>query len=134
MTSAYFVTSKAMIWAVTVVPILAPMMMPMAWTKVMRPAVMKPTTSTVVTEEDWMTAVTKAPADAALKRLVVNEASTSFMRGPEIFFNAVGHHLHAEEKDCQSTGEPHQNGGDRQRLDKFQIGGGRIHRRLFSST
>lgn len=40
---------------------MAPIMMPTDWVSVIRPAVINPTTSTVVTEEDWMTAVTKAP-------------------------------------------------------------------------
>ena len=58
---AALVILKATIWAVIVVPMLAPMMTPMDCARDMSPAEMKPTTSTVVTEEDWITAVTSAP-------------------------------------------------------------------------
>ena len=40
------------IWAVTVVPMLAPMMIHTAWFSVIMPALTKPTTITVVAEED----------------------------------------------------------------------------------
>ena len=50
--SAYSVTSSAMIWAVTVVPMLAPMITPAAWVSVISPEVTNPTTRTVVTDED----------------------------------------------------------------------------------
>ena len=43
---------------------------------------MKPTTSTVVTEEDWITAVIIAPANAAVKRLAVSRARRFFMPLP----------------------------------------------------
>ena len=49
---AYSVTLKAIICAVMVVPMLAPIITPIDWVSVISPAVMKPTTSTVVTEED----------------------------------------------------------------------------------
>ena len=45
-------TSEAMIWVVMVEPTLAPRMTPIDWERVIRPAEMKPTTITVVTEED----------------------------------------------------------------------------------
>jgi len=80
--SAYLVTLKAMIWAVMVVPTFAPMMMPMDWDSDIRPAVMNPTTSTVVTEEDWITAVTKAPVMAPIRRLLVSRERIDFMRSP----------------------------------------------------
>ena len=50
------------IQAVTVVPMLEPMMTPTACLRVMMPELTKPTTMTVVAEEDWMTAVTAAPS------------------------------------------------------------------------
>ena len=50
--SAYFVTLNATIWAVIVVPMFAPMMTPTDWPRFMIPAEMKPTTSTVVTDDD----------------------------------------------------------------------------------
>ena len=55
---------------------------------VMMPEVMKPTTSTVVIEDDWITAVTAAPANAALNRLVVNLARKSLTRSPATIFSA----------------------------------------------
>ena len=61
---AYFVTLKAMIWAVIVVPMLAPMITPTDCDSDIRPALMKPTTSTVVTDDDWITAVIRAPVAA----------------------------------------------------------------------
>ncbi len=42
------------IWAVTVVPMLAPMMTPMAWRSFITRAFTRPTTMTVAAEEDWM--------------------------------------------------------------------------------
>ena len=46
---------------VMVVPMLAPMITPRDCSKVIRPDVMNPTTITVVTDEDWITAVIPAP-------------------------------------------------------------------------
>lgn len=43
------------------------------------PAETKPTTSTVVTDEDCTTAVTKAPVMAPVKRLVVSFANKVFI-------------------------------------------------------
>ena len=51
---------------VTVVPIFAPMMMPTAWVSFMIPEFTKPTTMTVVADDDWMIAVTPAPKRTAL--------------------------------------------------------------------
>ena len=75
-------TLKATIWAVIVVPMFAPMITDTDCDMDMRPADMKPTTSTVVTEEDWMTAVTKAPVTAPMNRLVVSFSRMSFIRSP----------------------------------------------------
>ena len=57
------------IQAVTVVPMLEPMMTPTACFSVMMPELTKPTTMTVVAEEDWMTAVTAMPRRKPLKTL-----------------------------------------------------------------
>ena len=59
------------IHAVTVVPILAPMMTPMDWRSVIKPELTKPTTITVVAEELWITAVTPSPASKPFSRLWV---------------------------------------------------------------
>ncbi len=66
----------------------APMMTPMDWVMVMRLAVTKPTTNTVVTDEDWTTAVTKAPLRTAVNRLVVRRPRMSFIRPPATVFRA----------------------------------------------
>ena len=85
---AYFVILNAMIWAVIVVPTFAPMITPTDCWSDSRPAEMNPTTSTVVTDEDWITAVTKAPVVAAMNRFFVSLARTLLMPEPATDFNA----------------------------------------------
>ena len=48
---------------------------------------MKPTTSTVVTDEDWMTAVTAAPAARPLNRMMVMRARAIFIFSPARTFS-----------------------------------------------
>ena len=57
------------IQAVTVVPMLEPMITPTACFSVMIPELTKPTTMTVVAEEDWITAVTPRPSRKPLNTL-----------------------------------------------------------------
>ena len=57
---------------VAVVPMLAPMTMPTALLSCMMPELTKPTTITVVAEEDWITAVTSAPSSTPLTGLEVS--------------------------------------------------------------
>ena len=57
---------------VTVVPMLAPMMMPTAWVRFIMPEFTKPTTMTVVAEEDWITAVTSSPSSTAMLFFLVS--------------------------------------------------------------
>ena len=78
----YLWTSKAMIWAVTVVPTLAPMITPMAWLRLNRPVETKATTRTVVADEDWITAVVMVPARAAVNRFLVRRPRRFFMPPP----------------------------------------------------
>ena len=59
------------IHAVTVVPIFAPMITPIACASVSKPAFTKLTTITVVAEEDWITEVTPSPVKTPLKGLEV---------------------------------------------------------------
>ncbi len=87
--SAASETLKAINWAVTVEPMLAPMMTPIDWDNDMSPALMKPTNSTVVTEDELMTAVTMAPVTAPMKRLRVRLARISFMRSPATALSAL---------------------------------------------
>ena len=85
--SAYFVILKATICAVMVVPIFAPKITPIACDRLISPAVTKPTTITVVTEEDWTTAVTPAPVNTPAIRLPVNFSRITFIRSPANTFS-----------------------------------------------
>ena len=74
--------SSAISCPVIVVPILAPIITHTAWLKFIRPELTKPTTMTVVAEEDWMTAVMAAPARTPLKRLEVSFSRIVFILLP----------------------------------------------------
>ena len=81
------------IHAVTVVPILAPMIMPMACLSFIMPEFTNPTTITVVADEDCMIAVTPAPTSTPFRGLLVRFSSIrssllpdSFSRPPPITF------------------------------------------------
>ena len=80
--NAYWVILKATIWAVKVLPILAPIMTPTDWVSVIKPAEMNPTTSTVVTDEELSTAVTKAPVNAPINLFLVRRDSTFLSVSP----------------------------------------------------
>ncbi len=77
---------NATICAVIVVPTLAPNITPTDCTRVMIPALTKPTTSTVVTDDDWITAVTRAPVMAPRNALPVSLASSAFICFPAAAF------------------------------------------------
>ena len=81
------VVLNATICAVIVVPTLAPKITPTDCTRVMSPALTNPTTSTVVTEEDWITAVTMAPVTAPIAGLPVSLANSVFIWFPAAAFN-----------------------------------------------
>ena len=68
---------------VTVVPMLAPMMMPTACCKFIMPELTKPTTMTVVAEEDWITAVTIRPNSTAMIFFFVSFSRICSSRPPE---------------------------------------------------
>jgi hypothetical protein len=87
--SAALVILKATIWPVIVVPILAPMITPTDCGSDISPAEMKPTRRTVVTDDDWITAVTTAPVPTPAKRLTVSLARMLFMRSPATAFSAT---------------------------------------------
>ena len=70
---------------VTVVPILAPIITPTAWDSFIIPELTKPTTITVVADDDWMTAVTPAPNSTALKMLSVIFSRIRSIRPPDAF-------------------------------------------------
>ena len=65
-------SARVRIQPVAVVPMLAPMTMPTALESCMIPALTKPTTMTVVAEDDWITAVTSAPSSTPLMGLEVS--------------------------------------------------------------
>ena len=73
------------IHAVMVVPILAPIMTPILCTKVIRPALTKLTTITVVALELWMSAVIKIPVNTPMTLLRVMEDRIPLRRSPANF-------------------------------------------------
>ena len=72
---------------VTVVPMLAPMITPIAWLKFMIPALTKPTTMTVVADELWITAVISAPRSTPISLFLVRASNKVFIRLPAAFSN-----------------------------------------------
>ena len=68
------ILARRRIWAVTVVPMLAPMIMPTVCSSFMTPALTKPTHITVVVAEEWMIAVTRAPSRIPLNTLLVRRS------------------------------------------------------------
>ena len=79
---------SAIIHAVTVVPMLAPIMTEMACDNVNRPAFTKLTVNTVVAVDDWTALVTNAPVQMPVKRLVVIVPKTLRKPPPVNFCNA----------------------------------------------
>ena len=75
----------AIIHEVTVVPIFAPIMTPIAWANVRRPALTKLTTIIVVAVEDCMAAVTPIPVTSLLKALEVMDARKERSPSPATF-------------------------------------------------
>lgn len=74
--------------AVTVVPILAPIMTAMDSGSVSKAAFAKPTTINVVAEDDCTSAVKEKPVTTARKRLAVAFASIVLRRSPAKFIKA----------------------------------------------
>lgn len=79
------------------VPIFAPMMMPIACATFIMPEFTKPTTMTVVAEEDCMIAVTAVPRRTPLIGVLVSlyKISSSFSCS---LFQSVSHKGHAKQK------------------------------------
>ncbi len=73
------------IHAVTVVPMLEPMITPTDWPSSMMPEFTRPTSMTVMAEEDWIAMVMTMPSRRLLKRLEVMERSTRSSLPPTIF-------------------------------------------------
>ena len=70
---------------VTVVPIFAPMMTPIAWDRFMIPAFTNPTTITVVADELWITAVINAPSITPKSLFFVSASNRDFILLPAAF-------------------------------------------------
>ena len=77
------------IHAVTVVPMFAPIITLIAWRRVIMPEFTKPTTITVVAEDDCITAVTARPSMRPFMGLLVREASIFLRRLPARFSRAL---------------------------------------------
>ena len=77
--------SRVIIHAVTVVPMLAPMMTATALLSESKPALTKLTTITVVAEEDWMAVVTAVPVRMLLSGFPVILPMTALIRLPATF-------------------------------------------------
>ena len=73
------------IHAVSVVPMLEPMMTPMVCPSSMTPEFTNPTSITVTAEEDWMAMVMPAPSRRLLKGLEVMRLSSRSSLPPAIF-------------------------------------------------
>ena len=78
----------AIIHAVSVVPMLAPIITDMACANVSKPALTKDTVMTVVAVDDWTETVTSIPVRTPVKRLVVIAPSTCRNCGPANFCKA----------------------------------------------
>ena len=78
-----------MIHAVTVVPILAPIITLMDSANVSRPAFTKLTTITVVAEEDWIRAVINTPVKTPVTRFVVIAVRIPRNLSPATFCNRL---------------------------------------------
>ena len=78
---------REMSHAVTVVPMLAPIMTPTACERDRRLAFTKLTTITVVALEDWIKAVIKSPVSTLLKGLDVIDARMERILSPAAFWS-----------------------------------------------
>ena len=74
---------------VTVVPILDPIIIAAAWLRVITLAFTNPITITVVAEELWITAVTKAPTKTPLIRFPAIFSNKFFILSPAISFKLL---------------------------------------------
>ena len=73
------------IHAVSVVPMLEPMITPMVWPISMTPEFTRPTSITVMAEEDWMAMVMPAPSSRLLRGVEVMRLSSRSSLPPAIF-------------------------------------------------
>ena len=65
-------------------------------------AVTNPTSITVVTEEDWMMAVTNVPVTSPMRRLVVSLPRIRRIFSPATILRDFSHLVHSEQEQGQS--------------------------------
>ena len=80
-----FIPERLSIHAVTVVPIFAPIVIPIAWESFMMPEFTKPTTMTVVADDDWIIPVTTKPSNTPFIGLEVSLSSIRSSLPPPSF-------------------------------------------------
>ena len=78
---------RQIIQPVILVPMIAPMIMAMAWRSFIMAEFTKPTTMTLVAEEDWITAVTPAPSKMPLSGVEESRYRISSSLLPATFFS-----------------------------------------------
>jgi len=83
-----FIPLRLKTHAVTVVPRLAPIMTLVACESVISPELTKPTTITVVADDDWITDVTPSPVRNPDMRFPVSFESSLFRLSPALFSSA----------------------------------------------
>ena len=88
---------------VTLVPMLAPMMIPIACATFIIPEFTKPTTITVVAEEDWMIAVTAVPSEDSFQRCVRQLIKNQLQLITRYFLQSVSHQGHTKKEQCHSA-------------------------------
>jgi len=79
---------RLIIQAVSVVPMLAPMMTDIAWASVSRPALTNETVITVVADDDWTALVTNIPVSTPVNLFLVIVPKMWRNCEPAIFCNA----------------------------------------------
>ena len=85
-----------------VVPMLAPIMIHTACLRVIMPELTKPTTITVVAEEDWITAVMPAPTSYAQNAVGCQPFQNAFHSVAGRGLQAGAHHLHTVQEESPS--------------------------------
>ena len=86
-----------------VVPMFAPMITHTAWRSVIMPEFTKPTTITVVAEEDCITAVMTAPTSTPKMGLDVRRFQNAFHSVARRGLQAGAHHLHSIQEEPQAA-------------------------------
>ena len=96
------------IHAVTVVPMFEPMMTPMVCPSSMMPELTRPTSMTVIAEEDWIAMVMPMPSKRALKRFEVMERKICLLYTSTVvdYMNKVNEKIGTDYKPFNYYGAP----------------------------